>query len=77
VAPVTVNATVGVLSLVGDGTCVMPTLGPVASTVNVVESESVLPAASAARTVIVWLPSASGLPGVNGEVQVANAPVST
>src|SRR4029077_18799109 len=72
VAPVTVNVTLGVLSLVGDGTAVTVTTGAMVSTVNVVEPVPMLPAASVPRTVIVWLPSASAVAGVNGEVQIAN-----
>src|ERR1044071_9314056 len=36
-----------------------------------------LPAASVPRTVIAWLPSASAVAAVNGEVHVAGAAVST
>src|SRR5678815_2097977 len=77
VAPVTVNATLGRLLLVGVVTGVTVTTGATVSTVNVVEPVPALPAASVPRTVIVWLPLASVVAGVNGEVQVANVPVST
>src|ERR1043166_2923000 len=77
VAPVTVKVTGGRLLLVGDVTGVTVTTGACVSTVNVVEPVPVLPAASVPRTVIVWLPSASAVAGVNGEVHVANVPPST
>src|SRR5882762_454347 len=77
VAPVPVKVTGGRLLPVGDVTGVTVTTGAGVSTVNVVEPVPVLPAASVPRTVIVWLPSASAVAGVNGEVQVANVPVST
>src|SRR5678815_496972 len=76
VAPVTVNETVGVLSLVGEATGVTLTTGATVSTTNVVASVLALVAASVPRTVIVWVPSVSAA-GVNGEVQVAKLPVST
>src|SRR5262245_23684307 len=76
-APVTVNVLEDGLSLVGDGTAVTVTTGATVSTVNVVEPVPTLPAASVPRTVIVWLPLASAVAGVNGDVQAANAPVST
>src|ERR1043166_7755084 len=76
VAPVTVKVTGGRLLLVGDVTGVTVTTGACVSTVNVVEPVPVLPTASVPRTVIVWLPSASALAGVNGEVQLAKAPLS-
>src|SRR4029079_19489545 len=77
VAPVTVNITLGVLSLVGDGTAVTFTTGGAVSTVHVVEPGAMFPAASMPRTVIVWLPSASAVAGVNGDVHAANPPAST
>src|SRR5262245_27998000 len=76
VAPVTVNVTLGVLSLVGDATGVTVTTGGAVSTVNVVEPVPMLPAASVPRTVIVWLASVSAAAGVNGDVHVANVPLS-
>ncbi|HSR99754.1 MAG TPA: hypothetical protein VLM79_22025 [Kofleriaceae bacterium] len=50
--------------------------GAVPSTVNVVAPVPGLPAASVARTVTVWAPSASDA-AVNGEMQVARGPPST
>src|SRR5262245_11093247 len=71
-----VNETLGVLSLVGELTGVTVTTGSTVSTVNTVAPVLKLPAASVPRTVIVWAPSRSAV-GVDGDVQVANAPVST
>src|SRR5262245_20924666 len=76
VAPVTVNVTPGRLLRVGVVTGVTVTTGATVSMVNVVEPLPTLPAASVPRTVIVWLPSASAVAGVNGDVHVANAAVS-
>src|SRR5262245_45858295 len=75
VAPVTVKLTLGVVLLVGDATGVTVTTGGAVSTVNVVAPVPTFPAASLPRTVIVCEPSARAA-GVNGEVQVANAPAS-
>src|SRR6185503_10057201 len=52
------------------------TTGAAVSTVKLVASVPVLPAASRPRTLIGWAPSASAA-GVNGEVQVAKLPAST
>src|SRR5678815_1738666 len=74
--PVVVKATVGVLSPVGEATGVTATPGGIVSTTNAVEPLPTLPAASVARTVIVWLASESAAAGVNGDVQDAKAPAS-
>ena len=55
---------------------VMLTVGGVVSTLNVVDAEPTLPAASVAVTVIVWLPSASEAVAAP-EVQAAAVPEST
>src|SRR5215470_1813289 len=72
-----VNVTGGRLLRFGVGTAVTVTTGATVSTVNVVDPVPTLVAASVPRTVIVWLPSASAVAGVNGEVHAANAPAST
>src|SRR5215470_2177215 len=71
-----VNVTGGRLLRFGVGTAVTVTTGATVSTVKVVEPVPTLKAASVPRTVIVWLPSASAVAGVNGDVHAANAPVS-
>src|ERR1043166_1926646 len=76
VAPVTVNATLGVLSLVGVVTAVTLTTGGVVSIVQWNDAVEALPTMSVARTVKLWAPSAR-LAVVNSEVHAANAPPST
>jgi hypothetical protein len=76
VASVTVNARVGVLSLVGfGGPLVIVTTGGVVSTLQLLVSVAVLPAASVACTVNWWPPSPRA-EIVRGDVQTASGPPS-